>query len=546
MPPRAARPRRLLVLATLAVAALPAIPIAYLVLRAVGAGPDAWAAALDTDLVGIATRSVALAVVVALGTTLVAVPYAFLVVRSDLPGRRIWALVGALPLVIPSYVGAFALVGAFGPRGMLQQLLEPIGVERLPDLYGFPGAALTLVLFTYPYVLLLVVAAWRRVDGSLERAARGMGSSPLGAFRTATLPQLRPAIVAGALLAALYALGDFGVVSILRVDTFTRQIYLRYGALFDREGAAVLGLVLCVITLVVLVVERRVLRGRQQSARRRLAARDQHHQVALGAWTAPALAFVSTIALLALVVPVAVLTWWLASLGADGAWGDRILDTMRVASSTLLVSTFGAVAAAVLALPVAILLVRRPGWLPSTAESIIYSGYALPGLVAALGLTFFATRTAFWLYQSLILLVVAYVIRFLPQSVGATRSAIERIDPALEDAARGLGRGGLGVVRTVTLPLAGPGIVAGAILVFLTAMKELPATLVLRPTGFDTLATEIWSQTSVSDYRDAALPALVLVALSVVPLWLLVIRPNAGGIAARARTVPPGDPGAGD
>lgn len=530
----------------LLVAALPAIPIAYLAIRALGAGSEAWTAALETDLVGIALRSVALAAIVAIGTTLVAVPYAFLVVRSDLPGRRIWALLGALPLVIPSYVGAFALVGAFGPRGMLQQLLEPIGVERLPDIYGFAGAALTLVLFTYPYVLLLVVAAWRRIDGSLERAARGMGSTTMGVFRTATLPQLRPAIVAGALLAALYALGDFGVVSILRVDTFTRQIYLRYGALFDREGAAVLGLVLCVITLAVLVLERRVLRGRQQSARQRLAARDDRDLVRLGRWTIPALAFVTSIALLALVVPLAVLSWWLASLGADGAWGERIVDTVQVAGSTLLVSTLGAVAAAVLALPVATLLVRRPGWLPSTVESIIYSGYALPGLVAALGLTYFATRTAFWLYQSLALLVVAYVIRFLPQSVGATRSAIERINPALEDAARGLGRGGIGVLRHVTLPLAGPGIATGAILVFLTAMKELPATLVLRPTGFDTLATEIWSQTSVSDYRDAALPALVLVALSVVPLWLLVIRPAAGGIAARARTVPPGDPGAGD
>jgi iron(III) transport system permease protein len=241
-----------------------------------------------------------------------------------------------------------------------------------------------------------------------------------------------------------------------------------------------------------------------------------------------------------------VLTWWLAGLGADGMWMDRVTDTVDAALASLLASGLGAIVAAVLAIPVALLLVRAPGRLPHTIESVIYAGYALPGLVAALGLTYFATRTAFWLYQSLALLIVAYVIRFLPQAVGATRSAIERIDPALESAARGLGRSTAGVLRVVTLPLAGPGIAAGAILVFLTAMKELPATLVLRPTGFETLATEIWNQTSVSDYPEASLPALVLVALSAIPLWLLVIRPVAGVDAARSSTAPPGDSGAGD
>lgn len=527
-------------------AVLPAIPIAYLLVRGGGAGAQAWHDTLESGLFGIAGRSVALALLVAIGTVAIAVPYAFLVVRSDLPGRRVWALIGALPLVVPSYVGAFALVGAFGPRGLLRELLAPLGVERLPEVYGFGGALVVLVLFTYPYVLLLVAASWRRIDTSLERAARGMGRSSWQAFRTATLPQLRSSIVAGSLLAALYALGDFGVVSILRVDTFTRQVYLRYGALFDREGAAILGLVLCAITFVVLTVERRVLRGSQRGARRRLAARDDREPVQLGRWRWTALVFVSTVALFALVVPLAVLTWWLASLGADGEWGERIGATAAAAWSSLLASGIGAVVSAVLALPIAVLLVRAPGRLPSTLETIVYGGYALPGLVAALGLTFFATRSAFWLYQTLALLVVAYVIRFLPQAVGATRAALERVDPALESAARGLGHGTLGAFRRVTLPLAGPGIAAGAMLVFLTVMKELPATLVLRPTGFETLATEIWNQTSVSDYQDAALPALVLVAISAIPLWLLVIRPVSGVDVMRGSTAPPGDSGAGD
>jgi iron(III) transport system permease protein len=436
-------------------------------------------------------------------------------------------VIGALPLVIPSYVGAFALLGALGPRGELQQLLEPLGVERLPQLPGFVSALIVLVLFTYPYVLLLVAASLHRVDISLERAARGLGMSPIGAFRHATVPQIRSSIVAGGLLAGLYALGDFGVVSIMRVETLTRQIYLRYGVLFDRSTAAILGLVLCVIALVVLVIERRVLRGNQLAARRRTNARSEQHAIDLGRWQWPSVAFVAIVAAGALVIPLAMLAWWLGSLGADNGWTTRVGETGEALAGSVAASGLGSVAAACLAIPVAILAVRYRSRAAAVIEAIIYSGYALPGVVAALGLTYVATRTAFWLYQTLALLVIAYIIRFLPQAVGATRSAIERVHPSLEAAARGMGRGRFGVMRTVTLPLALPGVLAGAMLVFLTAMKELPATLMLRPTGFETLATLIWYETSVADYREAALPALVLVGVSAVPLWLLVIRPSA-------------------
>ncbi len=526
--------------------AIPAIPIAYLLVRAGGAGGGAWRATLEADLVGIAARSLLLAVLVALGTVAIAVPWAFLVVRSDLPARRVWGLLGALPLVVPSYVGALALVGAFGPRGLLQQLLAPIGVDRLPEMYGFVGALVVLVLFTYPYVLLLVAAAWRRTDMSLERAARGMGRTPWQAFRSATLPQLRSSIVAGALLSALYALGDFGVVSILRVDTFTRQIYLRYGALFDREGAAILGLVLCVLTFVVLLVERRVLRGDRRAAQSRIAARDHGDVVRLGRWTAPALVFVTMVTAFALVIPLSVLVWWLASIGLDGAWAERLQTVIASTGGSLLASGLGALVSAVLAMPIAILLVRAPGRLPSIVETVVYSGYALPGLVAALGLTFFATRAAFWLYQTLALVVVAYVIRFLPQALGATRASLERVNPALESAARGMGRGAWGTFQRVTLPLAGPGLLAGAVRGVLTAMTGRPATRSLRPTGYETLATQLWAETNVSDYPEAALPALLLVAISAIPLWLLVIRPVSGAEVARRSTAPPGDSGAGD
>ncbi|MGA0122327.1 MAG: ABC transporter permease, partial [Gaiellales bacterium] len=194
-------------------------------------------------------RTAVLAVLVAAGAVLIGVPFAVLAVRCALPLRRLVLILGALPLVVPSYVGALALLGALGPRGLLAQALEPIGVYRLPEIDGLAGSAIVLVLFTYPYVLLLTASALRRIDPTLERAARGMGRGPLDTFRRVTLPQIRSAVIAGALLAALYAMSDFGVVSLMRCTTLTREAFLRYESLYDPAGAAAVGLVLAVLAL---------------------------------------------------------------------------------------------------------------------------------------------------------------------------------------------------------------------------------------------------------------------------------------------------------
>lgn len=505
------------------------MPVAYLVVRAGGAGSDAWSDTLRGDLLPLVVRSLGLALAVAGAAVVIAVPYAWLVTRSDLPGRGLWAVLGALPLVIPSYVGAVALLGAFGPKGLLQQALAPLGVERLPEIYGFYGSWLTLTLFTYPYVLLVTMAALRRMDHSLERAARGMGRGPWRVFTSVVLPQLRSSIAAGVLLVMLYVLGDFGVVSFMRFPTFTRQIYIHYGSLYDSAGAAVLSLVLVSLTAVVLIGERRMLRGAAHAARQRVSAREDRVPVHLGPWRWLATTFCATVALFALAVPLGVLLWWVATRQMDTSIAEGLLVVADALVDSLSASVAGAIVSAALALPIALLVVRAPGWLSSLTEGTAYLGFALPGIVAALGLVFFAIRVAPAIYQTLLLLVVAYVIRFLPQSIGATRAALERVNPRLEAAARGMGAGSWQSFRRVTLPLAAPGVLAGAVLVFLTAMKELPATLLLRPTGFESLATEIWQQSTVADYPDAALPSLALVAISAVPLYLLVIRPARPG-----------------
>lgn len=383
-----------------------------------------------------------------------------------------------------------------------------------------------LVLFTYPYVLLLTASALRRVDPTLERAARGMGRGPVETFLRVTLPQIRSAVIAGALLAALYAMSDFGVVSLLRCTTLTREAFLRYESLYDPAGAAAVGLVLAALALVLVAAEQWSLRGDTAAARRRVRAGEDLAPLELGRARVPATAFVGLVISLALVLPLAILVWWAATLAADATLGAQLAEAVPAVLNAIGVSAAAAVVCVGLALPVAALVARVPGRLPRLIEGVAYVGYALPGIVVGLGLVFLAIRSAPFLYQTAAIVVVAYAVRLLPQAISGARSGWERVDPRFEQAARGMGRSGLDVLVRVTLPLAAPGILAGAALVFLTAIKELPATLLLRPNGFETPATLIWQQTAVARYADAAVPALVLIAVSAVPVYLLLIRPE--------------------
>ncbi len=508
------RPPAALTVAGAVVVALACLPLAYLVVRVVGGGTDAFAVLERPRTVQLILRTCGLVAAVTAVAVAIGVPAAWLVTRTDLPGRRIWTVLLALPLVVPSYVLALALIAVSGPGGLL----------GLPRIAGFSGALAALALATYPYVFLLCGAALRRGDRSLEEAARSLGRTRAQVFRAVTLPQLRPSIGASALLVALYALSDFGVVSLMRFDALTRAIFLQYRSLFDRTPAAVLGLVLVALTAIVLLAETRVA-GRARQARVSPGAARPPAPVALGRWTVPALAFCAAVTAAALVLPIVVVVWW--ALRAPSV--DAALHTLwEPALRTLLAAGLAAAATTMAALPVALLAVRYPrGW-TRLLERASFISNALPGVVIGLALVFFTANYAPALYGGLAVLIVAYVIRFLPQALSASRTALAGVDPRLEEAARGLGRRPLQVLTAVTVPLVAPGLLAGAALVFLSAMKELPATLLLRPIGFDTLATEVWTATGVSAYAQAALPALALIVLAAPAMWLLVARGGRG------------------
>ena len=522
--PRRRGPAPWLAAAGLVVAGLACLPLAYLVIRAVGAGDEAWDVLLRGRTLELVLRTALLVAAVTAAAGAIGVTLAWLVVRTDLPGRRFWAVAGALPLVIPSYVMALGLISAAGPGGLLGEVSW---------LFGFAGAFAALTLATYPYVYLLCAAALRRMDPGPEEAARGLGRSSAAVFRSVTLPLLRPSIGGGAVLVALYTLSDFGVVSLMRYDALTRAIYQQYRSLFDRTPAALLGLVLVLLTALVLVLEARG-RGNGRVSRSAAGAARPVEPVSLGGLRAPALAFCGALVGVALVLPVGVLAYWVQRSGGTGV---EVSDVLSWGGHSLLVSALAAAVAVAASLPVATLVVRHPARWTRSLERLTYAANALPGIVIALALVFFATRVAEPVYQTLALLVFAYVVRFLPQALAGTHGALVRVDPQLEQAARGLGAPPRVVLGRVTVPLVAPGLLAGATLVFLSTMKELPATLLLRPIGFDTLATEVWGATTVSAYAEAAVPALTLIVLSAPVVYLLQIR-RVGRPTSRADATP--------
>jgi len=506
----------------LLIAALMLLTPVYLLVRTLGAGEAALQILLKPTTLTALWQTILLAGSVTLASVIISVPIAWLTVCTDLPGRRFWAVAAALPLALPSYVTAYLLVTILGPRGLLQQtVLGPYwGVERLPSIYGFWGAFLALTLMSYPYVLLSARVSLQRMDPALLEAGRSLGLSPWRAFWRITLPQMRPAIIAGGLLVALYVVRDFGAVMMLRYNTFTRLIYIQYQSFFDRSLAAALALVLVVMTGVILYMELRA-RGKAGYSRRSIGAARQMAPVRLGKWRWPALLLVGSVVFVALILPGVGLIYWVVR---GMALGQSLSLVWSSAQNSLLVSLAAAALAVAAALPVAILSVRRPSRMSHFVERLTYAGFALPGIVIALALVFFGATYARPLYQTLPMLLVAYVILFIPQAVGSTRSSLLQLPASLEEAGRSLGHSGAAVFRRITLPLLSPGVLAGGALVFLTCMKELPATLILSPIGFRTLSTAVWGNINEAFFAQAAAPALLLILLSSVPLALMTLR----------------------
>jgi iron(III) transport system permease protein len=474
------------------------LPLAFVGVQASSAG---WTKALHLlrlpHVEELLRNTVELVVLVTPLCAIVGAGVAWLLERTDLPGRRLWSVVLALPLAVPEFVNGYAWVG-------------------LNDhVRGLWGAVLVSTLSYYPLVMLPAIATLRRADAALEDVARSQGLRSLAVFARVTLPQLRLALLGGGLIIALHLLAEYGAFALLGFRTFTTEIYTEYQLGFDAASSAVLSLVLVGLCLLLLGAESG-LQGRTPPTSE-TSARPRRSR--LGVRTVPALLGLGALTALAVGVPVGALVYWLivgssTTLPSASITGAA-LSTVGLGLAAALITTLAAI-------PVAVLAVRYPTRPARLLERSTYIARAMPGLIIALALAYFAVRHAFSLYQSSLLLVTAYAVLFFPLALIAIRPSIAQASPRLEEAARSLGQAPLAVFKRVTLPLIAPGLAAAVSIVFLSSVTELTATLVLRPTGTETLATRFWTYSSGLAYGAAAPYAALMIAISAVPTYFLV------------------------
>ncbi len=504
-----------------------AFPGIYLTYRAFGEGADPGNLLFSERTLAPLWRTLKLAAAVSAGSLVMGTGLAWLTHRTDLPGRRIWRVVLPLPLVYPTFLGAAAFIRTLNPGGLANDMLSGVGVGTTPELRGFFGAWLVLLLMCYPYVYIPVAARLRQLPSSLEESARLLGDSALAAFWRISLPHAATAIGAGTLLVFLYTLSDFGAVQLMRYDTLTRAIATNH--LADPPAALALSLMLLVLAAAVVLAERWFSRRLPDGSR---ASGPEPATLRLGRWRPLATAAVAVAAFAGVGAPLIALVDWAAG-GVARTFGDGrplTVDYSRVADATLntlWVSVVAAIVAVAAVLPIAFLVGRyrsRAGWI---AHAVVISTFAVPGLLIALSMRFWTLRSdiAFTLFgDTFALLIFAYIVRFGSLAMGVSVVAVRSVPDRLHDSARILGAGPLRRFFTIDMPLMGPALLAGAGLVLLSVMKELPISLLISPLGFSTLATQIFGSFEDAFVAEAGLMGVTLVAMSFLLTWFLVVR----------------------
>jgi iron(III) transport system permease protein len=497
-----------LVVACGIVVALVLLPVVVTIVQAFQGGVSAAGDALRASTtVGLLKNTLFVGAIATPVATAIGVAGAWFVERTRLPARRVWAVLLVAPLTVPAFVTSYAWASIGNP------------------LQGRLGAAGVIAFSYYPIVFLLVAVALRGMDPALEETAQSLGLGPGRIFFRVVLPQLRPALLGGALLVALDALVEFDAFVALKVQTFSSDIYAQYQLGFSASGAAALSFISIVLCVILLFGEAS-LRGNANYTRVSQGARRAVRRYPLGRATVPVLLGFAAVVAVSVGIPVGTLVnWFSKSSSAALSGASSNLHYLWPATVTSLWLGVGAsVVAVICALPVALLAVRYRGPAVTTLERSVYLSFALPDLVAAIALAYAASHYARFLYGSSVLLVVAEAILFLPFAVVALRATIGQIEPALEDSARSLGAGPLSTLWRVTAPIARPGFVAAAVLVFAFTLGDLSTPQVLLPLNLYTLGTEFQANSSTVAFAAAAPFAAVLVGLAMVAAYVIMSR----------------------
>ncbi len=504
-----------------------ACPAIYLVWRNITSDSDPLGVLFSEQTLSPLMRTINLTILVTLSAAILGTGLAWLTIRTDMPSRRILKIILPLPLVFPTFVGAAAFIRTLNPGGLANNLVEKIGIEKTLELHGLFGAWLVLTLFTYPYVFLPVAARLKNLSSSLEESARLLGDSSWSTFRKVVLPQIASSLLAGSLLVFLYTISDFGAVQFMRYDTLTRAIWTT--RLNNQPVSFALALILLTLAAVAVIIETFV--------SRRFRKPDATTQVetvliSLGKWKPIAITASWLIVFLALITPTIALGDWAADGLLREFRGGRPLfidfkDIIEPTINTAWISMLTALIAAAIVLPVSYLVAKYRSSIGNTANAIMTSTFAMPGLLIALSMFFWTLKTS-WaaehLRGTIIILIFAYLVRFSAQALGPAKASVASIPPSLEDASQVLGASKFKRFFTIDLPVVTPGLLAGSGLVLMSTMKELPITLLVAPFEFPTLTTKIFQSFEDAFVAEGGLLALILVLLSAILTWILVIR----------------------
>ena len=476
---------------------LTTLPLVYLLLRSSQIGTEEiQTLVFSSRSIGLLINSGLLVLAVAVSAMFIGFLQAWLIIRSDLGFKTFFTFLAVLPFAIPSYVAALTWLTNF------------------PDIRGFLPAWIILTLLTSPYVYLAVSASLLSQSAKQEEVARTLGFNALQVLLKVTWPNVRGAVFAGGLVSALYTLSDFGAVSLVKYDTFTRAIYIAYRSSFDRNVAAVLSMVLVIVAIMLYLTYKFFTRTETPSHSSLHASLTK-----LGAFKLPGSLFFIALAFLSFILPIGSLLKWQIA-GQSAAQIDQLL---RATLNTFSYALIGGITIAVFSFAAAIVIARFHSRLFQTLGRLLWITHSLPGLVVALSLIYLSNRYFTVSYQTSFLVIVAYVILFLPNSFAVLKNPIQKSSRALEEVAQSMGYSYRSIVTRLLIPLFSKPLVITATLAILTIVKELPATLLLRPTGIETLSTRLWSAASATEYAEASTYALIILLLAGLPTVLLTL-----------------------
>lgn len=472
---------------------------------------------LNTNILRLSFNTISLILLVVIFSVLISLPLAYLNVRSNLPFAKYLTSISVLPIALPSYVMATTQIEIWSKNGWVHNFLKIFfEMKTFPSFYGLIGSVFVLSLITYPYVYIGLAAMFRRFDYQMIDASKTLGDSPFQSFFKIIFPLVRPTIVGGSLLVSLYVLSDFGAVSLLRFNTFTIAIFNRMYNSISNYGVLEISLLAIIFCFIILFIESRSKNEARHFSNSKLS---DNKKADLGFWKWILLPLTLLPLIFGFILPISVLIYWIIiGIGEDMGFMDVIQPTIN----TLMISSVSAIFITLVCIPLLITIKKNVRLLSFFVDKVSYIGLSLPGVIVSMSLVFFCINYFDYIYQTFIVLVLGYFISFLPAALGPIKSSMSQIDPKLEDASLTLGASKIKTYLDVVVKLASPGFIYGGVLVFILCLKELPATLILSPIGFQTLATEIWSNASEAFFIKTALASIVLVIIAGIPSYIFM------------------------